>query len=142
MTDANAEFVYQKPTNLAGPWQRLAAHLVDVVIALILIYGGARVGALLGQWVPILHLAGDCLFLLGVLYYLLGDGLPRGQTVGKRLFGIAVVSDISHLDCTVLQSLVRNVSKALLGVVDWGFIFLGARKRLGDMFASTVVIKV
>ncbi len=39
------------------------------------------------------------------------------------------------------QSFMRNITTPFLNVLDWIFIFFGSRKRLGDMLASTIVIR-
>lgn len=59
--------------------------------------------------------------------------------MGKRLLKIRVVSDISHINCTLMQSGVRNIFR-MIPIIDILPVFFGSRKRLGDMFASTIVI--
>lgn len=78
--------------------------------------------------------------VIGVLYFLLSDALPNGQSVGKKLLGIRVVDKEFHDSCTISQSLLRNITFPL-GIFDWFFIFFGSHRRLGDFFAHTIVVK-
>jgi uncharacterized RDD family membrane protein YckC len=72
-------------------------------------------------------------------YYLFCDGLPNGQSVGKRLLKIRVVIDETGLPCTYSKSFLRNIAQ-VLGILDWLWIFGGKRKRAGDFLARTSVI--
>jgi uncharacterized RDD family membrane protein YckC len=74
-------------------------------------------------------------------YYLFSDALPNGQSLGKKLLGMSVIDERSYLGCNLFQSFMRNITTPFLSVLDWIFIFFGSRKRLGDMLASTVVIR-
>lgn len=74
-------------------------------------------------------------------YYLFSDALPNGQSLGKKLLGMSVIDEQSHLNCNLYQSFIRNITTPCLSIVDWIFIFFGSRKRLGDMLASTIVIR-
>ncbi|WP_240051852.1 RDD family protein [Pseudomonas arsenicoxydans] len=77
----------------------------------------------------------------GAGYYLFSDAMPKGQSVGKKLLGMCVIDEGSYLDCNLYQSFVRNITTPFLSIFDWIFIFFGSRKRLGDMLASTIVIR-
>lgn len=46
---------------------------------------------------------------LGVAYVLLADGLPNGQSPGKRLLGIKAVHVPTRRPCSVRQSVLRNL---------------------------------
>ena len=85
---------------------------------------------------PLVMLAG----LLAIAYYLFADALPGGQSVGKRVLGLEVVDAETGAPCTVWQSFVRNVLLAVLGPIDWVFIFGERHQRLGDKAAGTVVL--
>ncbi|WP_459742710.1 RDD family protein [Pseudomonas sp. 3A(2025)] len=76
---------------------------------------------------------------LAAAYFLLADALPGGQSLGKRLLSIAVVDRKTFKACTPGQSFTRN--SGTLIVLDWIWIFMEARMRLGDMFAKTIVIQ-
>jgi len=69
------------------------------------------------------------------------DGLPGGQSLGKRFTHTGVVHVDSELPCTYWQSCVRNVAM-VLGVIDAAFIVGKQRRRLGDMLAGTKVIQL
>ena len=75
-----------------------------------------------------------------MLYTLLSDGLEGGQSFGKRLVGIRVVSIETGAPCTFGQSFLRNLLLTILGPIDWIFIFGERRQRLGDKAAGTIVI--
>jgi uncharacterized RDD family membrane protein YckC len=75
-----------------------------------------------------------------VFYYLFADGLPGGQSLGKRWLGMSCVDATTGGPCTFWQSFIRNLLLALLGPIDWIFIFGERHQRLGDMAAGTIVI--
>jgi uncharacterized RDD family membrane protein YckC len=62
-------------------------------------------------------------------------GLP------PSMLGMSVIDERSYLNCNLYQSFMRNITTPFLNVFDWIFIFFGSRKRLGDMLASTIVIR-
>src|SRR2546423_10371416 len=76
-----------------------------------------------------------------IFYILFADGFVRGQSYGKRILNIAVVSSSTGEPCTYSQSFLRNLLLTLLGIIDWVFIFGKKRQRLGDKAAGTIVIK-
>ncbi len=78
--------------------------------------------------------------LVSVAYLFLADGLPGGRSLGKRWLGMTVVDARSGEPCTVVQSLVRNLLLAVLGPLDWIFIFGERHQRLGDKAAGTIVV--
>jgi uncharacterized RDD family membrane protein YckC len=84
-------------------------------------------------WLPAL------LFCLA--YIIFSDALPEGQSLGKRVMGIAVVDRRTGRPCTAWQSFLRNVLLAILGFFDWIFIFGERHQRLGDMAAGTIVVE-
>ncbi|HST60782.1 MAG TPA: RDD family protein [Longimicrobium sp.] len=79
--------------------------------------------------------------LFSLVYYFFADSLPGGQSFGKRLMGVAVVDKHTHAPCSPGQSFVRNLLLAVLGIIDWVFIFGDERQRLGDMLAGTIVVQ-
>jgi hypothetical protein len=46
------------------------------------------------------------------------------------------------MPCTYSASLLRNFPLLLLGIVDWIFIVGRKQQRLGDLLATTVVVRV
>jgi len=75
-----------------------------------------------------------------IFYYFFADGLHGGQSYGKRWLGIKVVNANTGAPCTFGQSLIRNFLLAVLGPLDWVFIFGEHHQRLGDKAAGTIVI--
>ena len=73
-------------------------------------------------------------------YYLFADGFHHGQSFDKQWLGLQVVDATSGAPCTFKQSFIRNLLLALLGPIDWIFIFGDRHQRLGDMAAGTIVI--
>lgn len=79
-------------------------------------------------------------YAVGLVYFLFSDALPNGQSVGKKLLNIRVINKETMRSCSILESLLRNITFPL-GIVDWAFIFFGSHRRLGDFIASTIVVK-
>ena len=75
-----------------------------------------------------------------IFYYLFADGLHGGQNIGKRWLGMRVISVETNAPCTFGQSFIRNLLLAVLGPIDWVFIFGERHQRLGDKVAGTVVV--
>ena len=76
---------------------------------------------------------------LGFGYFLLCDALPRGQSLGKRVFRIAVVDWRTGQPCCFRQSLIRNLAH-IVGIFDWGAALRASRRRAGDELANTAVV--
>jgi uncharacterized RDD family membrane protein YckC len=123
--------------DLASLPQRLAAQFLDGLVA-----AAPPVAAFLLTFV--LHGLGIVLIVLtcifAFLYTLLADGLEGGQSYGKRMVGIRVVSMQTGAPCSFGQSFVRNLLLMILGPIDWIFIFGDRRQRLGDKLAGTIVV--
>jgi uncharacterized RDD family membrane protein YckC len=77
---------------------------------------------------------------LAILYILLADGLPGGQSFGKKALRMRVIDERTGRDCTFGKSFLRNILLAILGPIDWVFIFGKKRQRLGDQVAGTIVV--
>ena len=121
--------------SLASPPQRFSAQFIDSIVTLLIF-----IPAMLA-W-PAVRSLGVAGFILAVAYLLLADGLPNGQSIGKRVLAIAVIDQRTRKPCTYFQSFVRNFLLALLGILDWIFIFGRKHQRLGDMAASTIVVRL
>src|SRR5881394_1083061 len=135
---------------VAGVGSRALAAVIDlaflggITFAILFIAGSLLgVGLASGPWAAAVIVF---LFLLGWwLYYIAFEGLRQGQTPGKRIVGIRVVSDTGHA-VSFGAAAVRN----LLRLADFlpPPYFTGAvlaalhprGKRLGDMVAGTVVV--
>lgn len=133
---------------LAGPFSRMLAFAVDFAAI-------AAAGALIARLIAPLQLfSADAArsvitvlyFTVSMLYGILSEWFWRGQTVGKRLFGLRVV-EAGGLRLKPSQIVVRN----LLRFVDLlpGLYLVGGiccvlsprRQRLGDIAAGTIVIR-
>ena len=123
--------------DLASLPQRIAAQFLDGLVA-----AAPPVAAFLLTFVwnraGIVLIVITCIFAF--LYTLLADGLEGGQSYGKRMVGIRVVSMQTGAPCSFGQSFVRNLLLMILGPIDWIFIFGERRQRLGDKAAGTIVI--
>jgi len=75
-----------------------------------------------------------------VYYYFFADGFTGGQSIAKRWLGMHVIDARTGAPCGYGQSFLRNLLLAILGPIDWIFIFGERHQRLGDMAAGTVVI--
>jgi uncharacterized RDD family membrane protein YckC len=121
--------------SLASLGSRLVAQIIDGVIGVmpfLLFVVMAKVNDVLAG-------AAVLTLFLFFAYYLFCDGLPNGQSVGKRLLKIRVVIDETGLPCTYWKSFLRNIAQ-VLGILDWLWIFGGKRKRAGDFLAHTSVV--
>ena len=123
--------------DVASRLQRVAAQFLDGLVA-----GAPAIAAFLFMF--LLPRTGIALILVaalfGALYTLFADGLEGGQSIGKRLVGIRVVSMETGAPCTFGQSFVRNLLLMILGPIDWIFILGERHQRLGDKAAGTIVI--
>ena len=117
---------------LAPIGKRFTSQFVDELVALAAGYVFYLAAQSLG--LPL-----ELAFLGFLGYLLLCDGLPGGQSLGKRLTGTAVVHATTEEPCSYGRSLVRNLA-LVLGVIDAVFILGKQRRRLGDYIAGTKVI--
>jgi len=125
----------QEMGSLASPGARLGAQIIDSILVVIIVF----LSALIGMAAPPVAMVG---VLVAVAYLLLADGLPQGQSVGKRVLDIAVIDRRTHQPCTYGQSFLRNFLLAVLGIFDWIFIFGRTHQRLGDRAANTIVVRL
>jgi uncharacterized RDD family membrane protein YckC len=83
--------------------------------------------------------------IVGMIYFFLCDSLPNGQSLGKKVCGLAVISRKTNKSCSVLQSFLRNLPLLLLlflglGIIEGFFVVHERRLRIGDRIAKTMVI--
>ena len=123
--------------DLASLPQRLAAQFLDGLVASVPVIAAFLVTFVLDR-AGIVLIVITCIFAF--LYTLLADGLEGGQSYGKRMVDIRVVSMHTGAPCSFGQSFVRNLLLMILGPIDWIFIFGDRRQRLGDKAAGTIVI--
>jgi len=133
---------------LASPVLRALAWAVDGLVlaaAATVIGKSVRVFAMLGtDWATALQ--AFLYFVASMAYAMILEWYWRGQTLGKRLFGLRVV-DAQGLRLRPAQVVLRNLLRAidflpgayLVGVT----ACLASRKgqRLGDLAANTVVLR-
>jgi uncharacterized RDD family membrane protein YckC len=134
---------------LAGPFSRMLAFAVDFAAIM-------AAGTLLARLAaPLELISADAeqtaltilYFALSLLYGILTEWLWRGQTIGKRLLGLRVV-DADGLRLKPSQIVIRNLLRFLdllpgLYLAGGVCCVLSARRqRLGDIAASTIVIRI
>jgi uncharacterized RDD family membrane protein YckC len=128
------------PYPRAEIWPRILAKAADLLVAILFALIVPSVGG-----------------ILGIVYLLLADAMPNGQSPGKRLLGIKAVHVPTRLSCNTRQSVIRNLPIA----VAFGFalnpilalvaipialfeLYMVATDplgvRIGDVFADTQVI--
>ena len=75
-------------------------------------------------------------------YFLIKDALPNGQSFGKKSMQLKVVSSKTGKNCTVVQSIIRNIVNyiPLVNIADALFAGRYKRQRIGDILARTIVI--
>jgi uncharacterized RDD family membrane protein YckC len=162
VTPENIAFQYR----VAGPFRRLPAFLIDLAIRIgvavvgmivaLLVFGAAGVGGV-GFGVGML-----LWFAMAWFYGGLFEALWNGQTPGKRLLGIRVVS-VEGQPITPFQAILRNILREVDSMPMWfipimlpfgtvqvpvwlyqvGLLaaMLNARfQRLGDLAAGTMVV--
>jgi uncharacterized RDD family membrane protein YckC len=134
---------------LAGPVSRMMAMIVDLLVI-------SGISQVLGMIVkPLVWVDPDfaggvqvvLFFLVTFLYGILCEWLLQGQTLGKRMFKLRVV-DAAGLRLEPSQIVIRNLMRVVDGLP--AFYLLGGAtvllnskmQRLGDIAASTVVVRV
>lgn len=150
--------------------QRIGAALVDAVVVFTVFYGGIRLlgvqpsvgtpAVVLGFlfWYVFSVLGFSPLLVIygfSPLWYLFAVGIWAayatlletlfGQTIGKWLFDLVVVTDEGN-PCSLPAALVRNLLRTVDGLFFYGIGFLvvavtSRRQRLGDWGANTVVLR-
>jgi len=122
---------------------RIAAFVVDAI--LIGVIGVVLVGVASALSESLAGAIGGLAGILGIAYFIYMEA-TYGQTVGKRLLGIVVVTEDGQPIGTV-ASLVRNLLRIidnlpalyLLGIVV--ILLSDDGQRIGDILADTVVVR-
>lgn len=166
VTPENIEFSYR----LAGPFRRAPALLVDlclmlvivVIISLALLFLAWLFGQSVGGF-----MIGAILVTLFIVYWFYGfifESVMNGQTPGKRLFGIRVLTTTGR-PINKFQAFLRNtiryadllpplvipwlmsemivlfLAPSILGTVGFFVMWMNPRfQRLGDIAAGTMVV--
>jgi len=154
VTPENIAFHYV----LAGPFRRLPAYLIDcgicvgvLVAGLFLVTLFAAIGGPMGFFGGFWLLAA---FVISWFYFGLFETFWNGQTPGKRLMGLRVLSTDGQ-PVNAMQAILRNVLRAidslpLIGGNEFGIplymvglIAMGMNsryQRLGDLTCRTIVV--
>ena len=146
VTPENIAFQYR----VAGPFRRLPAFLVDLAIRLAVAVAGMIVAMLLFGVAGIegvgFGLGMLLWFALAWFYGGLFETFWNGQTPGKRLMGIRVVS-VEGQPITALQAVLRNILREVDAQPLWFYqvglvaATLNQRfQRLGDLACGTMVV--
>lgn len=131
-----SEFTYSE-YNLAHPAKRYQGQFIDGLISMALFAGMLIISkhfSYEGEVSDILIMS------IPIAYFVLSDALPNGQSIGKRILGIYVISKSTGKSCTIIQSIARNLFTPILGILDACLIFTKSRQRLGDKMANTIVV--
>ncbi len=146
ITPENIAFQYR----VAGPFLRLGAYLIDAMIRAAVAFVGvltirSEFGSA-GQEAIGTSLSLLLLFLLAWFYGGLFETFWNGQTPGKRLMGIRVVT-VEGQPINALQAVLRNVLRVVDGQpLMFGLVGLVAAamndrfQRLGDLACGTMVV--
>lgn len=134
-----------KRYQLATRMERLAAFLLNfaviVPIALLHIFIDDDSPRLLGTLKNLAVGTSDSWKHLVVIYFLILDGLPNGQSIGKRIIKIQVICETTGKPCTVGVSILRYFVLYTIPAIDLAFVFGKNRQRLGERIAKTRVVK-
>ncbi|MBI1851569.1 MAG: stage II sporulation protein M [Planctomycetes bacterium] len=137
---------------LAGLGSRFAALLADLAV-IMLVFVALCIAVLLtalmfgttvgGAPAAIALILGGFSLLWG--YFFVFEAFRDGQTPGKRWLSIRVVMDGGYpltVEAAAIRNLIRIIDIQGAGMVGGFFMLLGSRaKRLGDLAASTVVVR-
>lgn len=165
--DSEASKSQQTPIlQKADQGRRLGAYLIDGLIIFVLglpawilffvpifVTAAAAVSSIWTFW-PFPIFLSVTLFLLSLLlpflYSLLKDGFSNGQSIGKRVVGIRVVTVRDQKPCGKGTSCLRNLVSSLIAgipMVGWliePIMVLASSdgRKIGDLAAGTMVINV
>jgi uncharacterized RDD family membrane protein YckC len=138
----------------AGFWRRLAAYIIDCIVAGIAAYSFAVVGALLielpsGERLDGLTLTIATMWIFGCfliapwLYWALMESSNRQATLGKRVVGI-IVTDIEGRRVTFARGTVRYWAKVISFLILLiGFMlasFTSRKQALHDIISSSLIV--
>jgi uncharacterized RDD family membrane protein YckC len=157
VTPENIAFQYR----LAGPFRRLPAYLTDLAIrgAVMIALGMALMGTLSVFGATSLAIWFISYFLISWFYGGLFETLWNGQTPGKRMFGLRVLTT-SGQPINALQAVLRNILREVDSLPALPLMALGAEngyvplftlglgtmmftrrfQRLGDLACGTMVV--
>jgi uncharacterized RDD family membrane protein YckC len=142
----HVRFAYQ----IAGPWRRLWAVLLDWTVMGIIIGLVASILSAFSAFGELAQgistgLASIAFFLIQWGYFAVSEALWSGRTLGKKVVGLRVVREDGHpIDATaaVLRNLLRAADFLPFGYALGVVVMSRDRKfrRLGDLAAGTMVV--
>lgn len=138
--------------DLAGGGNRGFAALVDFVAASLIVAGLVAAYVVTGQLLPrgpSAAVTGAFVMITAVLawsYFIVLEWLWEGQTLGKRMFGLRVISadgSPAGFTAVLIRNLVRLVDflPAFYGVGLLAIVVSSRSQRLGDLAAGTFVVR-
>lgn len=146
VTPENIAFEYRA----AGPFRRLPAYLIDLLIRLVAIFVAAMGLGLGFAMIGLPGLGGGAMFVfLFVITWFYGPLFEvywNGQTPGKRITGLRVLT-VEGQPINGLQAVMRNLLRAVDAFPFWLYLVgliasMSNRRyqRLGDLVCRTVVV--
>lgn len=138
--------------DLAGAGNRGFAALVDVVVATFLVIGMVAVFGVLSAVLPpraVMATQGALVLLtllVGWSYFVLLEWLWEGRTLGKRMFGLRVITadgSPAPFTAVLIRNLLRTVDflPAFYGLGLLAVVVSPRSQRLGDLAAGTYVVR-
>ena len=143
--DTPERIVFDYP--LGGPFRRFVAYLLDLAIQACLVIAALVASLMLSLGSSAgMGPALVAYFLLSWGYGAFFEGLFNGQTPGKRVIGLRVISE-GGVPITGAQAILRNLVGTVDGLVPFCYLLglssmLLTRRfqRLGDLAAGTMVV--
>lgn len=141
---------------LAGIGSRFAAFIIDSLIQLFVFFAAALglyiagfdySGLIAELGIQVAIFATTILILFHLLYFPIFEFAMKGQSPGKKLFGIRVIRQSGEPE-GIFDSVLRNFLRIVyiipfLYLLDAFFVILTKNyKRIGDFAANTIVVKV
>jgi uncharacterized RDD family membrane protein YckC len=138
--------------DLAGAGNRGFAALIDAVAAVLVVIGFSAIEFVVGSFVssPALLQFYGIFRLLSLLsafaYFVLLEWLWNGQTLGKRIYGLRVISadgSPASFTAVLIRNLVRLIDflPAFYGLGLLAIVATSRAQRLGDVAAGTFVVR-
>jgi uncharacterized RDD family membrane protein YckC len=127
--------------NIALRTDRVMAYLIDGFLIFCL-FVALTIISLIGK--IDYEITSSISLLIYWFYSLIKDALPNGQSFGKKSMHIKVISRKTSKNCTIFQSIIRNVFTFIpfLNIADAMMAGKPKRERIGDILAGTIVVDV
>ena len=136
--------------DLAGGGNRGFAAVVDFAVAALLVAGMGSVGVIVVSFFPRSTVLAGVLIaatlFVGWAYFVALEWLGDGQTLGKRIFGLRVISadgSPAPFSAILIRNLLRVVDflPAFYGIGLLAIVATSRSQRLGDLAAGTFVVR-